>query len=167
MSERNRRKPEDVYGLSESEQLFDRISHKHFIAILEDISTNIHEMQVTSNNYGEFLFVTTSRQLDSEVYRLTFWGLGFHEYRERWLTEEWYLYISYANPKTDQVTLTKEQAQELLKQRQEEIAPDIKSHTQSRRGQLFEILADLTDEDGAYSELEDLGGLLDDFFDDK
>lgn len=34
-------------------------------------------------------------------------------------------------------------------------------------GRLFEMLADLTDEDGAYTELEDLGGLADWLLDDE
>ncbi len=49
----------------------------------------------------------------------------------------------------------------LLKQRQEEIAPEIRLDTQSERGRLFEQLADLTDDDAAYSEMEDFGDDLD------
>lgn len=49
-----------------------------------------------------------------------------------------------------------EEAQELLEQRRQEIAPYLSQETQIPRARLYELLADLTDEDGAYSELEDL-----------
>jgi hypothetical protein len=43
----------------------------------------------------------------------------------------------------------------------EEISPHISDKTQTNRGQLFEMLADLTDEDGALAEIQDLGHLED------
>ena len=46
-------------------------------------------------------------------------------------------------------------------QRLERIRPHVRSDTQIARGRLFEKLADLTDEDGAYAELQDLGDLSD------
>ena len=52
--------------------------------------------------------------------------------------------------------MTKEQALEVLKTRQESIAPYTAHDTQTERGQFFELLADLTDEDGAVAEIEDL-----------
>jgi len=39
--------------------------------------------------------------------------------------------------------------------------PDAVQPAQSARGRLFEMLADLTDEDGALAELEDLGDAAD------
>jgi hypothetical protein len=166
MSERKQPiKPEDIYGFSENEQLFDRINHEHFLGVVRDIETTVHQIQVSSNNYGEFLFVATSREQEENQYRLTFWGLGYHESRERWIVAEWYWYEAYPNQKTDSQRLTKEEVEQLIQQRLDEIDPEPNQATQSRRGLLFEMLAELTDEDGAYTELEDLGDFLDDFFD--
>jgi hypothetical protein len=57
--------------------------------------------------------------------------------------------------------LEKEEARDLIEQRIEEIKPYISDDTQTNRGRLFELLADLTDEDGALAELQDLGHLAD------
>jgi len=90
---------------------------------------------------------------------MTFYGLGYHEHRERWITKEWFWY--QAEPFSDVLNknISKKEAQELLKQRMEEIAPDLGQDTQSERGKLFELLADITDEDGALAEMEDLESL--------
>jgi hypothetical protein len=90
---------------------------------------------------------------------MTLYGLGYHEQRERWITREWFWY--QAEPYSDVLSMkiSKEEAQELLKQRMEDIAPYVDLDTQSERGKLFEILADLTDEDGALAEMEDLESL--------
>ena len=53
--------------------------------------------------------------------------------------------------------ITKDEADELLKQRRDSIQPYIEENTQTDRGRLFELLAELTDEDGALAELQDLG----------
>ena len=45
----------------------------------------------------------------------------------------------------------------MLKARLESIEPYLDASIQSDRGRLFELLADLTDEDGALAELQDLG----------
>ena len=47
----------------------------------------------------------------------------------------------------------------------EEIAPQTKNSVQSKRGQLFEIIADMSDDDGTIAEMEDLGHLFDDLDD--
>jgi hypothetical protein len=166
MSERKQPiRPEDIYGISENEQLFNRISHERFLGVVRDLETAVHQIQISSNNYGEFLFVATSREQEQTRYRLTFWGLGYHESRERWIMEEWYWYEAYPTQKTDSQSLTKEEAEQLIQERLDEIDHEPSQATQTQRGLLFEMLADLTDEDGAYSELEDLGGSMDDFFD--
>ena len=49
---------------------------------------------------------------------------------------------------------------ELIEARLAYVQAHASHETQSRRGQIFELLADLTDEDGAYSEMDDLPGWL-------
>jgi hypothetical protein len=166
MSAERPQPPEDVYGLTERERLWDRISDKRFQAILAHEETAIHEIEVSTNNYGEFLFVSTSRSPGESRACVTFFGLGYHEHRERWLTEEWFWYHGNAFSQVMNKTLSKEEATQLLQERREEIAHLVGKTMQSGRGKLFEMLADLTDDDGAISELEDLGDDLADWLSD-
>jgi hypothetical protein len=92
---------------------------------------------------------------------VTFWGLGYHEYRERWFTDEWFWYRAFSRPELLEQTVDKATARQLLEERRESIRPHMGSQRQSDRGRLFEILAELTDEDGALAELEDLDDLAD------
>ncbi|MCC7451782.1 MAG: hypothetical protein IT324_30515 [Anaerolineae bacterium] len=52
--------------------------------------------------------------------------------------------------------LDSDDAQAWIQERIDEITPSIKPHQQSKRAKLFEMLADLTDEDGATTELDDM-----------
>ncbi|MCJ7700633.1 MAG: hypothetical protein MUO62_03540, partial [Anaerolineales bacterium] len=54
------RKPFEVYGLTEKEVLYWRVNEARFEEILNDDQTLIHDIKDSSNNFGEFLFVTTS-----------------------------------------------------------------------------------------------------------
>jgi len=155
------RRPHEIYGLTEKETLYWRVNESRFKEILNDEQTLIHEIKDSSNSYGEFTFVTTSRSGDQGRVAMTFYGLGFHEYRERWITNEWYWYQTNAHQDLLKEKVEKEEAQEILKERMEEINPDIRQGTQTERGRLFEFLADLTDEDGALAEFEDIQHLAD------
>ena len=88
---------------------------------------------------------------------MSFYGMGFHEHRERWLNDEWFWYQTHATPNIRGRVIPKQEAGEILRQRREAISPYIGQNSQSERGKLFEELADLTDDDAAYVELEDLG----------
>ena len=148
--------PEAEFGFTEQEALFDRVSHRRFLVFLEDEATILHRVIEAANNYGEFLFVTMSRPgTDGRIYA-TFWGLGFHEYRERWLSQEWFWYFTNALPEDEKDEISKEEAQALLQERLAYVQAHATDDTQSRRGQLFEMLADFTDEDGAWAEMQDL-----------
>jgi hypothetical protein len=150
------------FGFSEHEQLFDRVSHERFLSLLADVQTQIHRAEVSSNTFGEFLFVTTSRSGGDQPVYITFWGMGYHEGRERWITDQWSWYQNSTYPEALQGSLTPEEAHALIEERQAAIAPSIDRHSQSERGKLFEMLADLTDEDGAWAELDDLEDWLGD-----
>jgi hypothetical protein len=163
---KERPQPEDAYGLTERERLWDRISEARFQAILADEGTAIHSIELDANNYGEFLFVSTSRAAGDKRQYMTFFGGGYHEYRERWITKEWFWYRANVLTQDNNQPVAKEEAAELLRQRREEIAPYVSQQTQSGRGKLFEMLADVFDEDGARSEIEDLGDDLADWLSD-
>ena len=155
------KRPYEIYGFSEKERLNWRVSNARFNEILEDQQTLIHEFNDSSNNYGEFLFVTTSRLGDQDRIYITFFGLGYHEYRERWFTDEWFWYQSNPRDYQQSKPISKKEAQELLQERLTDIRPHIGEETQTERGKLFELLADLTDEDGALAEMEDIEPYID------
>jgi hypothetical protein len=149
------------FDFTEREQLYYRISNKRFEAFFTDVATTIHRIEVSYNNYGEFLFVTASRETGQGRQPVTFYGAGFHEMRERWISQEWFWYKGNTYSAATKLIVPKEEAKEILERRWAEIAPYVTAVEQTRRGQLFEMLADLTDEDGAVSEMEEWG--MDDF----
>lgn len=151
----------EIFGFSEEEVLYWCINNEHFQDLISDKSTTIHNIRESSNTFGEFLFVTVSRVGDRGRIGMTFYGLGYHEYRERWFTNEWFWYQANLFPEQLQKQLTLEEAEELLDQRRESIDPYVEEKTQTQRGRLFEMLADLTDEDGAYAEMQDFDDLAD------
>lgn len=155
------KRPAEIYGFTEPEQLFWRINSERFSEILKDERTLIHKVAESSNQYGDFLFVTTSRMGGKERVYMTFYGLGYHEYRERWITNEWFWYQTNPYPELLKTRIDKKEAEELLQQRREAILPEVGRSRQTARGRVFELLADLTDEDGALAEMEDLDSLGD------
>lgn len=160
MSERQEYLPpvSEGFSLTEHEQLFSRLSDRRLRELLFTPDTTVHSIELSSNNYGEFLFITASRPKGRGREVLTFWGLGYHEDRERWLTQEWFWYRSdpYRN---SAASLSGSEAELILETRVEEVKHYANTSPQSHRGKLFELLADLTDEDGAKTELDDLGNL--------
>ena len=146
----------EVFGFTEEERLKWRVDQERFEEILNDEQTKIHTIQESSTNYGEFLFVTVSRAREKGRICMTFFSLGYHEYRERWFTDDWFWYQANPYPKTVRQKIKKDEAEELIMRRREVITPDVETDTQTERGKLFELVADLTDEDGALAELEDL-----------
>lgn len=153
------KRPYEIFGFTERESLYWRVTQARFDEILADKQTVIHDIKPSSNDYGEFLFVTTSRPGINERLAMTFYGLGYHDHRERWITDEWFWYQTRLDAKTKQEKIKKEEAKKIIEQRREEIAPYLKDADQTEYGRLFEILADLTDEDGALTEMEDLESL--------
>ncbi len=153
------KRPYEIFGFTERESLSWRVTQARFDEILADKQTMIHGISPSTNDYGEFLFVTTSRPGINERLAMTFYGLGFHDHRERWITDEWFWYQTSLDAKTKQETIKKEEAKKIIEQRRDEIAPYLRDAEQTEYGRLFEILADLTDEDGALAEMEDFASL--------
>ena len=86
------RKPEEIFGMNQQEVLYGRINNERLSEILTDNQTIIHKIQDSSNTFGEFLFVATSRPGDQDRVAMTFYGLGYHEHREHWLTVFFFLH---------------------------------------------------------------------------
>ena len=148
------KRPYEQFGLTEREALFWRISQERFQSILEDEQTLIHRINESNNEFGEFLFVTASRPGDKARIAMSFYGLGYHEHRERWITDEWFWYQSELYQELASQKIPKEDALKMIQERRDRIAPEAGQDTQSERGQFFEFLADMTDEDGALAEME-------------
>ena len=134
--------------------------------LLEDEGTAVIRAEISSNSFGEFLFVTTQRGQDNKDDHLTFWGMGYHESRERWIADEWYWYSGATYPQSLRQEITLEETKALIQSRQADIGPEANRATQTGRGRLYEMLADLTDEDGALTELEDFENLFGDDYPD-
>lgn len=147
------------FTFTEREKLYDQVSHNRFMAIVMQPDIDIHEVKEDSNSFGEYLFVTVSCRMEQPKKPYTFWGLGYHEHRERWITDSWQWFESQRRPETLPV-LAKEEAYQQIKEREAFVRANTIPTQQSRRAQLYEVLADLTDEDGALTELEDLGWMF-------
>ncbi|MCA9910324.1 MAG: hypothetical protein KC519_16810 [Anaerolineae bacterium] len=156
------RQPDDAYGFTEREKLFDRISDSRFQTILAETQTAIHEISLSANSYGEFLFVATSRPVGQGRAAITFFGLGLHEQRDRLIVDEWFWYDSSLTPERMSHNVDRETAQDIIRDRRHDVDISAAGHVQSRRGRLFEMLADLTDDDGAIADFDEFEALLDD-----
>lgn len=152
--------PNKKFGFTESEILFNRISHQRFLEMLQDPKHKINTIVESGNAYGEFLFVTISREDNGQKLIITFYGLGYHEYRDRWFMDEWHWYQTYANSESCKGEISKDDALKQIEAQKIEILPYAEKATQSEAGYFFEMLADLTDDDGAIGELDDLLGFL-------
>jgi len=160
--------PQDAFRFTERERLFYRVSDARFQALLDDERTTIHQVELTANHYGEFLFVTlslpetASQPIGERPGVVTFYGLGFHDYRERWITSEWFWCEAFSRPELLEQTIDKATAQKLLEERRAYIRPYLGSPQQSERGRWFEMAANISDEDAALADFEDFADLLDD-----
>ena len=150
-------KPYEVFGITEAEVARWRVTDEKLREILADPNTTTHTIKMSSNTFGEFLFLTASRGTGQQRICMTFYGLGFHEYRERWISKEWFWYQSQENMVEIQRKIPGEEISEKLEQRLAEIAPHFGEDTQTELGRMFETLADITDDDAALAEMQDLG----------
>ena len=150
-------KPYEVFDISETEVARWRVTDEKLREILANPSTMTHSIKLSTNTFGEFLFLTASRGTGQKRICMTFYGLGFHEYRERWISDEWFWYQSQEGAVELQTKIPGEEVFEKLEQRLEEISSQLGQDTQTDLGQMFERLADLTDDDAALAEMQDLG----------
>lgn len=150
-------KPYEVFGISKAELAQWRVSDKRLREILANPNTTTHTIKLSTNTFGEFLFLTASRGKGQQRVCMIFYGLGYHQYRERWLHKEWFWYQSEESHVEIRSHLSEEEVSEKLTQRFAEIFPYFGENTQTELGVMFELLADLTDDDAALAEMQDLG----------
>jgi hypothetical protein len=124
--------------------------------LLQRNDVAVHAVKSDHNAYGEFLFVRASRR--AQAPRLyTFYGLGYHEYRERWYVDMWRFFENTQLDAANMPTLPKPKVLQLIAEREADIRSHAQPSRQSGQAQLYELLAELTDDDGALAEMEDLG----------
>jgi hypothetical protein len=148
------------FEFTEREELFDRISDARFRELIELESTTFHEIDLSTNSYGEFVFATVSWQSPQGREAATFWSLGYHEYRERWIGREWFWYRTERRNLHER-RVAREEFMEQLEERAAYVASFLDEDSQSERGRLFELLADMTDDDGAIADLDEYENWLD------
>jgi len=151
-------KVETEIGLTENESLFSRISDDRLKEIVRE--NTVVSCKVDSNSYGRFLFVKVKVEKDGEIGLITFYGLGWHEYRDKYFVDVWHHYTDYnIYDDMDLEPISTERVLEKVEKRRTEIEERAKGHNQSKDGKLFSQVADLGDDDGAYSMLYLDGGI--------
>jgi hypothetical protein len=151
--------PQSCLSFTEREKLYDQVSHQRFLSILHQQDIEVHELREDTNSFGEFLFVTISCRNDQPRKLYTFYGLGYHDYRERWISDIWQWFESQRKLNTF-APLQKQNALADITEREVFVQSQQSPEPPSRSAEVFSLLADLTDEDGALTDLEDLGWML-------
>jgi len=150
-------KPYEVFGITEEEVSRWRVTDERLKEILANPNTTTHTIKLSTNTFGEFIFLTASRGVGQQRVCMTFYGLGYHEFRERWLHKEWFWYQSEESFIEIQNQISGEEITEKLEQRMAEISLHFGEDTQTELGQMFEAFADMTDDDAALAEMQDFG----------
>jgi len=96
----NERQPNPCFSFTEREKLYDHVTHNRFLAIVMQPDVDIHEIKEDSNSFGEYLFVTISCRAEQPKKLYTFWGLGYHEHRERLIVDSWQWFESQRKAET-------------------------------------------------------------------
>jgi hypothetical protein len=153
MPEREPRR--EANWLTDAERLDERISHTRLLGVLQRRDVVIHSVKDDHNAYGEFLFVTVSRQT-AHPRVITFYGLGYHEHRERWLVDIWRFYDSRMLHPPGQAVMPKAEALRIIAEHEAEVRRQAQPEQRSGQAELYELLADLGDDDSALADMEDL-----------
>jgi len=146
-------------GLTKNEALFDRVSHKRFLEIFHRADVSVVSVSFSENNYGEFLFVTLWGAEDE--LGITFYGCGYHDRRERWFVDEWYLFDAY--PSAPLLFVDKTEALSSIldyyhKAKAEKEADKVSGTKRSKEAIMFEEVSEIcgNDDDAAQATLEDM-----------
>ena len=142
--------------LTTGEKLFSEVTHERFVQLLN--RNDCYNMNVSSNSYGEFMFVT----IDIDNDPITFYGLGYHEVRQRPVINEWFFYKSYMT--FDKIVITSLALEQVMR-RKKELEAQYEKFVQSEIGIFTEEIARLTDDDFALSSYDELEGIFNDICD--
>jgi len=162
-----RLRPCEVFSLTAGEQLHYRVSDSRFQptglscgqTLVAHPDVVIHEITLDSNAFGEYLFVTVSREREGQRYAMTFYGLGYHQPRERWITDKWYWYENNPIDRVYRQTLNKPDAYCQIQARRLEIADHSTDAERSHQALLLALFADGEEERRALPDWENLASL--------
>ena len=130
--------------------LYYTIPHSKFINILQD--SQIKRVSIGYNNYGEFMFINFS--FKDHYYQA--YSLGLHEYRNKIIKNYWYIWELGCNEEIGKKpNIPYKEVLEKIEKRKKEIEK-IKPIENDMATMLYNIVADLTDEDSALVELENI-----------
>ena len=145
----HQRRPYEIFGLTDEEATRLRVTDERLKGILANPNTTPQSLKLSTNTFGEFLFLTASRGVGPQRTYMTFYGLGYHKYRERWISNEWFWYQSQESMVDFSTPISEEEVIKQLKERLAEISPHLGKDTQTERGRIFGHNADLFDDDAA------------------
>ena len=138
---------------TESEKLWGKVTLKRAKEILAQDNVQVMDCSRSWNTYGEFLFIDIVAN-DTNAFGInytntyTLWGLGMHDEREKWID---YFNIESCSISKEGKPWTKVKVFEAIKDSQHR-----EYHIeQTERGELFELLADIGDDDGVRVIFED------------
>jgi hypothetical protein len=140
---------------TDDENLFDKISLKRAKEIIQRNDTLVHSSEISFNTYGEFLFIIFKYKESIFV----MYGLGEHCERERWV-EDFNIDTGQEYNIRGTVPIAKSEVLNQINERAK--LKKYYTYEQSFRGELYDILADIGDEDGAASILSDYDFMLGD-----
>lgn len=134
-------------GFTHDECLYYNVSHSRFLEFIKNgkIVSNSRD----NNNYGEFRFITilVNRSYGEEA--ITFYGNGYHEYRET-ISPNWSFNVGNGCIYRNNPVLNTNKVLKEIESERKHLNFDSKPKKNT-----FSILADLTDEDGAYTIMQD------------
>ena len=151
------KRPYEIFDITEDELSRWRVSDEKLKQILANPNTSINEVILSSNSYGEFIFLTTSRGIGEQRVCMTFYGYGYHEYRERWIHKEWFWRQTSVEFDKPLKQIDFKEVEKIMENRLADISTYNDEGTQTEVGRMFETLADMTDDDAALAEMQDLG----------
>ena len=127
-----------------------RIPHNKFLKILKD--SKIKKVNVDYNLYGEFMFINFV--FKGHYYQA--YSLGLHEYRNKIIKNYWYIWeLGYTKDVSKKPNIPYKKVLEKIEERKKKIEK-IKPIENDMAIMLYNIIADLTDEDSALVELENI-----------
>lgn len=147
----NPKKQFNPFGFTDHEALWDTVSDARVTELLSDPATTLHSVTEDENNYGNFLFITCSRTENGRPMYVTFSGLGYHQPRGRWITDNWTFYTTNSRYGERLGTITLAEVEQAIATRRADVEGVREDTEQTEQQVWFELLADMSDDDYALS----------------
>lgn len=133
---------------TERELLHNKVSYDRLLELINNPEYEVVNLTNSTNNYGEFWFVTLHHKKSNR--NITFYGLGFNWARNRYIVDEFGFYRAESYDK--QEPLDKKDVWAILHLERKKMLKRNEEFKEEANEE-FEMLADVADEDYAYSHL--------------